>query len=175
MLWILLPASYYQYMYFGTKPYDLEGYIENHGDGSNMYRGENFGQPRTLQEGDVLSNGWTVIGNPFEGFNGNVGLNFSNGLHRLVPARIPLQLESENPGLLPAELIAGHILQTGCVVLDEPQRVGSVEWHDDQDEVRLKITGGWEGHEITVPSDLEVAVFEEIYPPSSDTVLVPLL
>jgi hypothetical protein len=158
-------------MYFGTKPYGLEGYIRNHGDGSSMYRGEDFGQPNTIHDGDVLSNGWTIVGEPFEGGNGSVGLRFNNGEYRLVPARIPLQLVSDKPGVFPVELRTGHILQTGCVILDEPRGIGSVEWHDGQDEVELKLTGGWEGHEITVPSDLAIAVFDEMYPPSSDTVL----
>lgn len=171
MLWISNCMGYYQIMYFGTKPYGLEGHIESHGNGSNMYRGEDFGQPRTLQDGDVLSNGWTVVGEPYEGFNGSVGLNFSNSMHRLVPARIPLQLKSNKSGVFPVELRTGHILQTGCVVLDEPKGVGPIEWHDGQDEVELKLTGGREGHEITVPSDLAIAVFEEVYPPRSDTLL----
>ncbi len=158
-------------MYNGTKSYSLEGYIEDHGNGNNMLRGEDFGQPRTLDEGDVLSNGWTVVEKPIEGFNGSVRLNFSGSVHRLVPARIPLQLKSDKPGVLPAELATGHILQTGCVILNEPRGVGPVERHDGQDEVELKLTGGWEGHEITVPSDLAIAVFDEVYPPSSDTVL----
>lgn len=158
-------------MYFGNKPYGLEGYIKNHGDGSNMYRGEDFGQPRTLHHGDTLANGMIIVGKPFVGHNSSIGLNFSNGEHRLVPARIPLQLQSEKTGVYPTELHVGHILQTGCVILDEPKEIGSVEWHDDQDEVELKLTGGWEGHEISVPSDLAIAVFEEAYPPSPSTQL----
>lgn len=158
-------------MYFGTKPYELEGYINNHGDGSNMYRGEDFGQPRTILDGDTLSNGWIIVGKPFEGGNGSVGLRFSNGQQRLVPSRIPLQLKSENPGILPSDLQIGHILQTGCVILDKPISLGSVEWHGGQEEVELKLTGGWEGHKVVVPSDLVIAVFEESYPPSSSTML----
>lgn len=158
-------------MYFGTKPYGLEGYIKNHGDGSNMYRGEDFGQPNTIHDGDVLANGWTVVGKPFKGYNGSVGLRFSNGQQRLVPARIPLQLKSDKSGIYPADLQTGHILQTGCVILEEPKSLGSAEWHDGQEEVELKLTGGWEGHEFGVPSDLAIAVFEETYPPSSTTML----
>jgi hypothetical protein len=158
-------------MYFGTKPYGLEGYIEHHGDGSNMYRGEDFGQPRTMHDGDVLANGWTIVGEPIEGANGSVVLSFSNGAHRFVPGRVALQLESERPGVLPAGLATGQILETGCVILDEPRLVGAVDWHDGQDEVELRLTGGLLGHEITVPSDLPLAVFDEVYPPSTDTLL----
>jgi hypothetical protein len=156
-------------MYFGREPYGLEGYIRNHGDGSNMYRGKDFGQPRTLTMGDQLSNGWFVNTRPFEGFNGSIGLNFTNGESRLVPARIPLQLKSDKPGILPAELVTGRILQTGCVILDEPRKLGQVEWRDGQDEVEVKLTGGLEGHTMGVPSDLEIAVFDEAYPPKPDT------
>lgn len=100
-------------MYFGTKPYGLEGYIKNYGNGNNMYRREDFGQPLTLRDGDTLANGLIVVGRPFEGGNGSVGLNFNNGEHRFIPARIPLQLQSEKLGVYPAELHIAHILQRG--------------------------------------------------------------
>lgn len=171
MLWFRKTISYYYAMYFGTKPYGLEGYIRNYGDGSNMYRGEDFGQPNTLHNGDVLANGWTVVEKPFQRGNGIVGLLFNNGEHRLVPARIPLQLKSDKPGVLPAELATGHILQTGSIILDEPRYMGATEWHKDQHEVAIKLTDGWEGRGITVPDDLAIAVFDEMYPPSSVTLL----
>lgn len=162
---------YYCFMYFGTKPYDLEGYIRHHGDGSNMFRGKDFAQPRTLRDGDILSNGWRVVGEPEQGFNDSGLITFSNGLSRVIAPRLPLQLMSGGRGVLPGELRIGQILQTGCVILDTPKPLGSVERHDGQDEVEIDITGGWEGHTVGVPSDIELAVFEEEYPPSSGTPL----
>ena len=158
-------------MYFGTKPYGLEDYIKYHGDGSNLYRGETFAQPGTLEEGDVLSNGWTVVGEIGRGFNSSPVVTFSNGLSRVIAPRLALQLQSDKSGLLPSQLRPGHILQTGCVVLDNPKAIGAVERHGGQEEVKIYITGGREGHEVGVPHDIELAVFDEEYPPSSQTPL----
>lgn len=156
---------------FERQPYDLEGHIRHFGNGINMYRGEDFGQPLALHEGDVLSNGWTVIGKPHEGFNGGIVLRFSTGRERTVPGRIPLQLKSDQEGILPADLQIGHILQTGCVVLDHPRELGMLGWHGTQNEVGVKLTGGLDGAEIGLPSDLAIAVFDEVYPPNTDTML----
>ncbi|HVC35871.1 MAG TPA: hypothetical protein VNE40_00285 [Candidatus Dormibacteraeota bacterium] len=159
-------------MYFGSKPYGLEEYLEHHkGDGSNMLRSEDFAQPRALTQGDILSNGWEVSGKPFLAFNSSTGLHFTNGLTRIVAPRIPLQLRSDRAGYLPEQLRIGQILQTGCVVLDTPKPIGPVEWHNGQDELELKLTGGFVGHEVGVPYDLELAVFGEEYPPNSQTLL----
>lgn len=153
-------------MYFGTKPYGLEEYMQYHGDGSNLYRRPFFGQPRTLREGDVLANGLVVGAQPFEGSNGSIVLNFTNGSRRLVAARLPLQLQSDEPGVLPAQLHIGQILRTGDVVLSKPQPLDPVEWHDYQDEIEIHITGGRYGHKIGVPSDMPLAVYDEMYPPN---------
>lgn len=161
-------------MYFGTKPYGLDGHIEHSGSGSNMYRGEDFAQPRALTDGDVLANGLIVVGQPYIAFNSSPGIRLSDGSHRIVAPRLPLQLQSDIAnGVLPAELQIGQILQTGDVVLSEPKqigRVGRTEWHDDQ-EVTIHLTGGRDGHHVGVASDLPLAVFNEVYPPSSETPL----
>jgi|GEM_PF-2671850 hypothetical protein len=159
-------------MYFGTKPYDLAGHIEHYGSGVNMYRGEDFAQPSALQDGDILANGLVISGKPYIAFNSSIGLDFANGSHRIVAPRIPLQLQSERTrGVLPAELTVGQILQTGDVVLSKPKPIGPVEWHDNQDETEIHLTGGWYGHEVGVASDLPIAVFGEAYPPSPSTSL----
>jgi hypothetical protein len=88
-----------------------------------------------------------------------------------VAPRLALQLKSDKPGVLPGQLRIGHILQTGCVILDNPKPLGPIEWHGGQAEVEIMITGGWEGHNIGVPQDIELAVFEEEYPPSTKTPL----
>ena len=162
---------YYQFMYTGTQPYDLDTYIARHGDGTNLYRGEDFAQPQALHDGDTLSNGWQIAGKPFRAANSSVGLNFTNGKTRIVAPRLPLQLNSDRTGLLPGQLAVGQILETGCVVLAEPVAIGSVEWHNGQQEVKVELTGGWEGHKVGAPDDLPLAVFEEVYPPSSSTTL----
>lgn len=159
-------------MYFGTKPYGLEEYLEHYrGDGSNMLRGEDFAQPQALSHGDVLSNGWKVSGKPFLAFNSSTGLHFTNGITRIVAPRLPLQLKSDRSGFLPGQLRVGQILQTGCVLLETPRLIGPVEFHNGQEEVELKLTGGFVGHEVGVAYDLELSVFEEEYPPSSSTLL----
>ena len=158
-------------MYFGTESYGLEDYIKYHGDGSNLYRGETFAQPRTLKDGDILSNGWMVVGDLGSGFNGSPIVNFSNGLSRVIAPRLALQLLSDKRGVLPAHLRPGTILQTGCVVLDNPRLIGAVNYRGDQEEVEITITGGREGHSIGVPYDIELAVFDEEYPPSPLTTL----
>ena len=162
---------YYQIMYTGTQPYDLDTYITHHGDGSNFYRGEDFAQPQALRDGDTLSNGWQIAGDPFPAVNGSVGLTFTNGETRIVAPGLPLQLNSDRKGLLPGQLAAGHILETGCVVLAEPVAIGSAGWHNGQQEVKVELTGGWEGHEVGTPDDLPLAVFDEVFPPSADTTL----
>lgn len=156
-------------MYFGTKPYGLEDHIRYHGDCSNLYRGEDFAQPRTLTHGDVLSNGWQVAGKPLEGHNSSTQINFTNGFSRIIAPRLPLQLKSDKQGILPGQLRVGQILQTGCVVLDNPRPIGPVEWRNGQHEVEVNLTGGWEGHNVGVPYDIELAVLDEEYPPSTAT------
>lgn len=136
-----------------------------------MLRGSDFAQPRTLTNGDVLSNGWQVDGEPSRAVNSSVGIHFTNGLTRIVAPRLPLQLQSDRKGILPSQLKIGQILQTGCVVLDNPKPIGPVEWHGNQEEVGIDITGGWKGHQFGAPTDLELAVFEEMYPPRTDTLL----
>lgn len=159
-------------MYFGTKPYGLETFIEHSGDGSNLYRGETFTQPRALEHGDVLSNGWQVDGETFEAFNGGVGVNFTNGISRRVPARLPLQLMSETPGVLPMDLRVGQILQTGCVILEPSYlSVSDPRSYPRQEEAAVTLTGGTYGGTISVPVDLEIATFDEAYPPSTNTAL----
>lgn len=159
-------------MYFGKKPYGLETYIEHHGDGSNLYRTETFAQPRALEHGDILSNGWQVEGETFDAFNGGVGVNFHNGMSRRIPARLPLQLLGDLPGTLPMDLRVGQILQTGCVVL-EPSYLSESDPRSfpKQVEAAITLTGGAYGADIGVPVDLEIATIDEVYPPNADTIL----
>jgi len=158
-------------MYFGTKPYGLEGYIENHGDGSNMYRGEAFGQPQTLSPGDVLANGLEIAGECTEEGNGGVGLHFTDGTKRVVAARVPLLLAGGKSGKYPLDLEVGDIFETGCVVLAPPSEFDAEDpqFVDDRREVEVSITGGLSGHTIGIPKDLLVALHGEAYPPSVET------
>ncbi len=157
-------------MYFGKTPYGIEGYIEHYGDGSNMLRGQDFAQPRTLVPGDELANGW-VVGEKLSGFSSSVGVRFMNGEVRVVAPRIPLQLKGGAEGVYPGDLRTGQILQTGCVVLDAPVPVDPVQWHADQEEVALKLTGGFKGHDVRVATDLPLAVYSEMYPPGPSSLL----
>lgn len=160
-------------MYFGSRPYGLEDYIRYHGDGSNMYRAETFGQPRTLHSGDVLASGLEVIERPYDAGNGGVGLFFSDGSKRCVPARIPLLLRGGTYGKLPMDLAVGDIFETGCVVLSEPgvYDVDDPRYEIGRHEVDINITGGFNGHRIGVPADLLIALHSEVYPPSADSIL----
>jgi len=158
-------------MYFGTKPYGLEGYIRNHGDGSNMYRGETFGQPRTLEPGDILANGLEIAEESYDAGNGSIGLIFVDGSRREVAARVPLLLQGEGRGKLPMQLEVGDIFATGCVVLTKPgvYEEDDPRFEQGRHEVDINITGGFDGHHIGVPNDLFIALYSETYPPSSDT------
>lgn len=157
-------------MYFGTKPYDLAAHVKYYGDGSNLYRGVDFAQPRALESGDVLANGYTVFGS-HEGYNGGVNVAFFGNIRRRIPALLPIQLQGERPGVLPLDLQIGHILVTGDVVLSVSEAKGSVDYHFDQEEVEIHITGGLDGHSFGIPADLPVAVLDEMYPPSTDTLI----
>lgn len=154
-------------MYVDKKSYNLDEYINRHGDGSNRYRSETFAQPRTLVDGDILSNGWQVRGDTFTGYNSSVGINFTNGVSRIVAPRLPLQLMTDaSQGVSPERLRVGRILQTGCVMLDNPKPLGAVACHQNQVEIALRLTGGRTGHTVGVPIELELAVYEEEYPPN---------
>lgn len=157
-------------MYFGTKPYGLEGYLEHRGDG-NMYRGESFGQPRTLIPGDVLANGLEISEEWSEEGNGGVGLHFTDGTQRVVAARVPLLLAGGESGKYPLNLEVGDILETGCVVLAPPREFDpeDPEHEDNRREVEVALTGGLSGHTIGIPKDLVVALHGEAYPPSIET------
>ncbi|MCA9334099.1 hypothetical protein KC963_03550 [Candidatus Saccharibacteria bacterium] len=158
-------------MYLGTKPYGLETHIENYGDGSNMLRGETFGQPRTLSPGDVLANGLEIAEHWSEEGNGGVGLHFADGTKRVVASRIPLLLAGGTNGKYPLDLEAGDIFETGCVVLASPTEVGAEDpqFEESRREVKVSITGGLSGHSFGVPRDLMVALHGEAYPPSIET------
>jgi hypothetical protein len=155
-------------MYSDKKSYGLNEYLRRHGDSSNRYRTETFAQPRALVDGDTLSNGWQVSGNTFVGYNGKVGVNFTNGHSRLVASRLALQLAGNEGGILPERLRIGQILQTGCVVLGNPTRPNTVDEYTNQDEITIPLTGGRTGHNVNAPADLELAVFDEVYPPNID-------
>ena len=158
-------------MYFGTKPYGLEGYIEHHGDGSNMYRGETFGQPQTLNPGDVLASGLEIAEHWSEEGNGGVGLHFTDGTKRVVAARVPLLLANGTRGKNPFDLEVGDIFETGCVVLAPPSEVDleAHQFEGGRREIEVAITGGLSGHSIGMPKDLLVALHGESYPPSVET------
>ena len=155
-------------MYIGTKPYGLEGLIEHHGDGSNLYRGENFGQPRTLVPGDVLANGLEVASSWSEEGNGGIALDFTDGTKRVVPARIPLLLAGGVSGEYPFDMRAGDIFETGDVVLAKPTEFSPEDpiYEKDRREVELLISGGLSGHSVAVPKDIVIALHDEAYPPS---------
>ncbi len=160
-------------MYFGAVPYNLEGYIENFGDGSNMYRSDTFGQPRTLVAGDVLANGLELAGKPTDASNGGILLPFTDGINRRVAARIPLLFEGGTTGKLPNYLVVGDIFETGCVVLDTKGELvkDNPRYKDHAYEVGLVISGGLNGHQIEVPNDLIIALHDEIYPPSQKSLI----
>lgn len=157
-------------MYFGTKPYGLEGLIEHRGVGA-MYRGENFGQPRTLVPGDVLASGHEIAKEWSEQGNGGVGLHFTDGTMRTIAARVPLLLAGGNDGKYPVNLESGDIFETGCVVLAEPTEIdtGDPSFQYQRSEVRLSLTGGISGHTVGVPRDLVIALHNEQYPPAPET------
>lgn len=159
-------------MYFGTEPYNFEAYIEHQGDGSSMLREETFGQPRTLLPGDVLANGLIVASEPFEASNGGVGLKFTDDSQRVIASRIPLLLEGGDYGKSPMQLEVGDIFKTGDVVLASHKVVdeGQARYGRSQSEIAITITGGLSGHTINVPSDLLIALHNETYPPTKDTV-----
>lgn len=158
-------------MYFGSKPYGLEVYLEHKGDGSNMYRGETFGQPRTLMPGDILANGLEIAESWSEEGNEGVGLHFTNGTMRIVAARIPLLLTGGVNGKYPSDLEVGDIFETADVVLAAPDEIDSADprFEIDRREVEISITGGLCGHTIGMPKDLIVALTGEVYPPSTNT------
>lgn len=155
-------------MYFGTTPYGLEGHIKHYG---GMYRGEGFGQPRTLVPGDMLASGHEIAEEWLEGGNGGVCLIFADGTRRVVPARIPLSLSGGEPGKRPLDLIVGDILETGDVVLDPPRELDAEDpgFEGGRYEVEVVLTGGASGHSVSMPRDLFVAVHPEAYPPSTET------
>jgi hypothetical protein len=158
-------------MYFNDQSYGLEGYLENHGNGSNLYRGENFGQPRTLIPGDVLANGLEIAKEWSEEGDGGVGLHFTNGTKRVVAARVPLLLAGGEYGKYPIDLEVGDIFETGSVVLEQPNEYNTEDpqFEDSRREVELKLTGGFNGHKIGMPKDIVVALYSEAYPPSLET------
>ena len=158
-------------MYFGTKPYGIEVYIENYGDGSNMLRSETFGQPRTLSPGDVLANGLEIAQNWSEEGNGRVGLHFTDGIKRIVAARIPLLLAGGTSGKSPLDLEVGDIFETGCVVLANPSQLDVRDpfYRENESEIGLTLPVGRLGRLIGVPKDLVIALSPETYPPSSET------
>ncbi|HUC95726.1 MAG TPA: hypothetical protein VMR76_02075 [Candidatus Saccharimonadia bacterium] len=160
-------------MYFGSELYGLESYIEHHGDGSNMYRTDEFGQPHTLRPGDVLATGLEIARFPFDAGNGGVGLRMDDSSERVVAARIPLQFLCDRPITLPAGLQVGNILETGCVVLSKPSRITeeSEYFKRNRHEVQLNLTGGFNGHSIEVPEDLAIAILPELYPPEASSVI----
>ncbi len=90
---------------------------------------------------------------------GGVRVNFDTREKRVVPGRIPLRLMSEVPGVPPKELKIGQVLESGCVVLDNPRHVGNNPERHNQDEVGVALTHYKNGGFITMPSDLEVAVW----------------
>lgn len=148
--------------------YDLITHIEReHGSGTNMLREDTFSQPQALRKGDVLANG-LVIAERNEAGNGGKELSFDNGSRRVVAARIPLLLEGGTSGKLPSELEVGDILQTGCVVLAQPTKIGQDdrEFEANRRETKIHISGGHSGHSIGVPSDLIIALHPETYPPA---------
>ena len=157
-------------MNLGRGSYGLEGHIESRG-GDNMYRGENFGQPRTLVPGDVLANGLEIAEKWSEGGNGGVVLRFTDGTKRIVASRIPLLLQGGECGKYPLELEVGDIFETGCVVLESPSVIAleDPEYEDSRREVEVTITGGLSGHAVGIPKDLVVALYNESYPPSPGT------
>lgn len=159
-------------MYFSNEPYDLGGHIKYHGSGYNLYRGEDFAQPRALKVGDVLSNGWTIVDDSRESYNGGVEVRFDRWVTRRIAARLPLQLQSERPGVLPMDLQVGQIFQTGDVILDEPRPLTAEEteyFGRGLESVSILLTGGREGHRLAVHSDIELAVSDETYPPNPGT------
>ncbi len=151
-------SGYEQIFFYPKEPYGIETYYEHYDDGSNLLREDTYAQPLTLKEDDLLSNIWKLAANPETRTNVGAELHFTNKKLRIVPPRIPLQLLSETRGVLPENLQIGDVLQTGCVVLDEPQPVEPDPERENQHDTHVLLPSGSRGSWIRIPSDLEVAV-----------------
>lgn len=152
--------------------YGITEYYRRYDDGSNYLRGYDFAQPRTLHRDDTLSNGLIYQSGSTRASELVVAkLNFMNGAVRVVPPRIPLQLATRNNkrGVTPSGLEPGHVLQTGCVVLEEPVEVEPLEERGNVPEWRVALSTGQHSASVRIPYDMEVAVrgrLEEISPSS---------
>jgi hypothetical protein len=141
--------------------YGITEYYRRHDDGSNCLRGYDYAQPRTLHRDDTLSNGLIYQSGSTRASEFIIAkLNFMNGAVRVVPPRIPLQLATRDHkrGVQPYNLEPGHVLQTGCVVLEEPYEVESLEERGDVAEWRVALSTGQHSASVRIPYDIEVAV-----------------
>lgn len=159
------------------QPYGFERYLENDGNGTNALRTERLAQTRTLQAGDVLATGVSVLAEPREYGNGGVLIRLSTcffGVSFSVPGRIPIALrktledtapQSDNIDTntmrtdrwaQPKALQVGDILATG-------ERVLSLSKDEDPDgDVQIHLSSmkaGWpDGDWIPVPAVIPIAL-----------------
>lgn len=152
----------------------LEQYHKDMDLPRNHYRTMEFAQPRDLQPGEELSNGWKIYEKPYASEFG-ISLMFQDDRpKRYISPRLPLQLKafrpSDNPGeplvkitgVLPQDLQVGDILQTGCVVVAPSGPAAVSRRPNSQTEVVVNLSGGQAVQGTGVPDDIELAVFGTI-------------
>lgn len=142
-----------------SRYHSFESYRYNQHTSVNQYRTAEFSQPRALRDDDKLSNSWVVSGKPYEDHTDGLSLLFRGRPKRYVPVRLPLQLLGAKRGVLPQDLQAGDVLQTGCTVLEPPVQTGSSNRPTDQRDVIVSLSGGQRIQTVAAPDDLELAVY----------------
>lgn len=152
----------------------LEQYYEDRELPRNHYRTMEFAQPRDLQPGEELSNGWKIYQRPRATEYGISLLFQDDRPERYISPRLPLQLKAFRPsdspdeplvkltGVLPQDLQVGDILQTGCVVVAPSEPAAPSRRPNGQTEVVINLSGGQAVQGTGVPDDIELAVFGTI-------------
>lgn len=143
--------------------------------GRNERRGETYAQPLTLKRGDELANGWQLRHDTINTIDG-ASILFRGNMKRYVPQRLPLQLghAAVAEGVLPYDLHVGDVLQTGDVILAEPEEIETdLPFSDTEDQynTRIYLSGGQRPQAIETPSDLYLARFGTLDDLSPDAAL----
>ena len=131
----------------------------------NEQREEAYAQPLALKRDDELANGWQLRHDTINTIDG-ASILFRGNMKRYVPQRLPLQLGhtaiAEGMGVLPYDLRVGDVLQTGDVVLAEPEKIETdLPFSDTKDQynTRIYLSGGQRPQPVATPSDLHLARF----------------
>ena len=160
-------------MYISVKPYGVETYTKQTGVSTNEYRGEDFGQPKTLHPGDVLATGRKIAKFPSEAVGGRVRLSFDVGEDWIVDPRIPVALVSDKQVTLARELQAGYVLETSCTVLSTPNQLNesSGDYLKGSHETIVHLTAAIKGRLVGVPNEFPVALHSVNYPPNPESII----